>query len=136
VGGAYVAHAELQQSADLAATAIEQLPGDSPRRRAERIARANGARGLQVREVDGGTRLRIRVSGRAPGAFGLRRGAAIHATAWARLPPPMLVGDVGPNPPGIYSGPLELAGSVPVCPAVAGAFRGMDAAARRAGVRL
>jgi LAS superfamily LD-carboxypeptidase LdcB len=80
--------------------------------------------------------LRITVRGRAPAAFGLRRGATIEATAWATVPVLVAGGDVGPNPPGQYAGPLELAGGVPVCPAVAEAFRSMDAAARRDGVRL
>jgi hypothetical protein len=136
VGGGFVAHAELQQAADLAATSVERLPGDSPLLRARRIARANGAQTVQVDPVDGGSRLRIRVTGRAPAAFGLRQGATITATAWAALPPPIATGDMGPNPRGVYSGPLELAGRVPVCPVVAAAFRSMDQAARADGVRL
>ncbi len=136
VGGAYVAHAELQQAADIAAAAVERSPGDSPSARAQDLARANRARSVRIDEVDDGARLRIRVTGRAPAAFGLRRGAVIEAEAWADVPSPAAVGDYGPNPPGQYSGPLELAGGVPVCPAVAAAFRTMDAAARRDGIAL
>ncbi|MCB0878421.1 MAG: D-alanyl-D-alanine carboxypeptidase family protein [Thermoleophilia bacterium] len=136
VGGAYVAHAELQQAADIAAAVIERSPGDDPHARAAALASANGARDVKVEEAEAGTRLRIRVRGRAPAAFGMRRGATIEAIAYADLPPPSMIGDYGPNPPGQYSGPLELAGSVPVCPAVAAAFRRMDAAARIDGIRL
>jgi hypothetical protein len=136
VGGSYVAHAELQQAADVAATSIEQLPGDSPGARAEQLARANGAHDVEVEEIDSGTRLRIRVEGRAPAAFGLRRGATIEATAYATLPPPTSFSDAGPNPPGFYAGPLELVDGVPVCPAVAAAYRAMDAAASRDGIVL
>jgi len=135
VGGGFVAHAELQQAADIAAATVEHAPGDSPMRRAEQLARANGARDVEVTQHDGGTRLRITVEGRARAAFGLRRGAVIQATAWAKIPL-LTSGDGGPNPPGIYSGPLELAGGVPVCPAVAAAFRALSDSARRDGVVL
>jgi hypothetical protein len=133
VGGAYVAHAELQQAADLAADTLEALPGDDPRARAESLARANGARTVTVTELDGGTRLRIRVTGRAPAAFGLRRGATIRAEAIATVP---VFGDGGPNPPGVYSGPLETVDGVRVCPRVAAAYRAMDADAARDGITL
>lgn len=133
VGGAYVAHAELQQAADLAATTLEKLPGDDPRSRAESLARANGARTVRVTELDGGTRLRIRVTGRAPAAFGLRYGATIHAEAIATVP---VFGDGGPNPPGVYAGPLEIVDGVRVCPRVAAAYRAMDADAAHDGITL
>lgn len=136
VGSSFVAHAELQQAADIAATAIERVPGDSPRQFAESLARANGARDVRVDEIESGARLRIRVTGRAPVAFGLRRGATIEATAWAALPPPASFGDGGPNPPGFYGGPLELVDGVRVCPAVAAAWRRMDASAAQSGVGL
>jgi hypothetical protein len=135
VGGSYVAHAELQQAADIAATTIERIPGDSPRRRADSLARANGARRVRVEEVEQGARLRITVTGSAPAAFGLRRGATIEAVAWATLPV-IAMGDGGPNPPGIYAGPLEMVDGVSVCPAVAVAWRSMDGAAALAGVTL
>lgn len=135
VGGSYVAHAELQQAADIAATTLERSPGDAPRARAVALARANGARSVEVEELDGGARVRIRVLGRAPAAFGLRRGARIEAEAFAVVPPPS-VGDGGPNPPGVYSGPLETVDGVQVCPAVAAAYRAMDAAAARDGIVL
>lgn len=135
VGGSYVAHAELQQAADIAATTLELAPGDVPRERAIALARANGARSVEVAELDGGSRLRIRVTGRAPAAFGIRRGARIRAEAFAVVPPPSF-GDAGPNPPGVYAGPLELVDGVQVCPTVATAFRTMDAAAARDGVTI
>lgn len=136
VASAYVAHAELQQAADVAATAIERLPGDSPRRRAIELARANGATMVQVTELDTGARLRIRVRGRARTGFGGRPGRMVEATAWARLPSPSSFGDAGRDPPGFYAGPLELVDGVPVCPAVAKAYRRMDAAAARDGIAL
>jgi hypothetical protein len=134
VGGSYVAHAELQQAADLAATTLELAPGDSPRARAVALARANGARTVEVEELDGGARVRIVVTGRAPAAFGMRRGARIEAEAFAVVT--VFTGDGGPNPPGVYAGPLETVDGVQVCPAVAAAFRVMDAAAARDGVTL
>ena len=135
VGGSYAAHAELQQAADIAATTLEHAPGDAPRERAIALARANGARSVEVEELDGGARVRIRVTGRAPAAFGLRRGARIQAEAFAVVPV-FSIGDGGPNPPGVYSGPLETVGGVQVCPTVAVAFRAMDAAAARDGITL
>ncbi len=135
VGGSYVAHAELQQAADIAASTLELAPGDSPRDRALALARANGARSVEVEELEGGARLRIVVTGRAPAAFGMRRGARIQAEAFAVVPLPS-VGDGGPNPPGVYSGPLEAVDGVQVCPAVAAAYRVMDAAAARDGITL
>jgi hypothetical protein len=134
VGGAYVAHAELQQAADLAATTLEQAPGDDPRSRAEALARANGAAAVRVEVVDGGARLRVRVTGAAPAAFGLRHGATIHAEAIAIVP--IVVGDGGPNPPGVYAGPLDTVDGVQVCPRVAAAYRSMDADAAHYGVTL
>ncbi len=134
VGGSYVAHAELQQAADIAAAVIERSPGDAPRERADALARANGADEVRVAELDGGSRLRIVVVGRAPAAFGMRRGARIEAEAFATLPPP--VGDGGPNPPGVYAGPLEVVDGVRVCPTVAAAYRRMDGAASRDGITL
>jgi hypothetical protein len=134
VGGSYVAHAELQQAADIAATTLERAPGDAPRGRAEALARANGARSVEIEELDGGARLRIVVTGRAPAAFGMRRGARIEAEAFAVVPPPS--GDGGPNPPGVYGGPLESVDGVQVCPAVAAAYRSMDGAAARDGITL
>src|SRR5687768_6118963 len=70
-GSSYVAHAELQQAADLAAGVLEEGSGDAPQLRAERAARANGARGVDIARVDGGTRSRVRVTGRAPKFFGM-----------------------------------------------------------------
>lgn len=134
VGGAYVAHAELQQAADVAATTLEVTPGDNPQARAEALARANGARDVTVEPTKDGTQLRIRVIGPAPAAFGRRRGATIEAEAFATLP--VFDGDVGPNPPGVYSGPLELVDGVPVCPRVAAAYRRMEASASAAGIVL
>jgi hypothetical protein len=135
VGGSYVAHAELQQAADIAASTIQRIPGDAPRRRAESLARANGARTVRIDEIEHGARLRIRVTGRAPAAFGMRRGTTIEAVAWATLPV-IAIGDGGPNPPGIYAGPLETVDGVSVCPTVAVAWRSMDAAAAHAGITL
>ncbi len=135
VGGSYVAHAELQQAADIAASTLERSPGDSPRERAVALARANGARTVDVEELDGGTRLRIRVTGRAPAAFGMRRGARIEAEAFAVVPSPNF-GDGGPHPAGVYAGPLEVVDGVQVCPTVAVAYRAMDAAAALDGVTL
>ena len=135
VGGSYVAHAELQQAADLAASTLERAPGDSPRDRAVALARANGARSVEVEELDGGARLHIVVTGRAPAAFGMRRGTRIEAEAFAVVPLPS-VGDGGPNPPGVYAGPLEVVDGVQACPAVAAAFRVMDAAAARDGITI
>jgi hypothetical protein len=135
VGGAYVAHAELQQAADIAATTLERMPGDDPHARARALARANGARRVEVATVEGGAQLRIRVTGRAPAAFGMRRGATIEAVAYATLT--QLSSDGGPNSAGVYSGPLAFVdGGVPVCPRVAGAYRAMDAAALRDGITL
>ena len=134
VGGAYVAHAELQQAADVAATTLELAPGDDPRARASALARANGARRVEVTPTADGSRLRVRVFGRAPAAFGLRRGAAIHAEAYATIP--VFDGDAGPNPPGVYAGRLEYVDGVPVCPTVAAAYRRMDGAAARDGVPI
>lgn len=135
VGGSYVAHAELQQAADIAASTLELAPGDSPRERAMALARANGARTVDISELDGGTRLRIVVRGRAPAAFGMRSGARIEGEAYATIPI-VVVGDGGPNPPGVYSGPLEFVDGVQVCPAVAAAYRSMDSAAARDGITL
>jgi hypothetical protein len=134
VGGAYVAHAELQQAADVAAATLELAPGDDPRRRAEALARANGARRVEVEPTGDGARLRIRVTGRAPAAFGLRHGATIDAEAFATLS--VIAGDVGPNPPGVYAGPLEQVDGALACPAVAAAYRRMEASARTDGIGL
>lgn len=135
IGGAYVAHAELQQAADLAAVTLEQAPGDSPRTRAIALARANGASAVRLHEEAGGTRLRIEVRGRSRPAFGAPRGRMLRALAWADLPTAQAF-DGRPNPPGTYSGPLEVVDGVPVCPAVAAAFRRMDAAAAHDGITL
>ena len=134
VGSAYVAHAELQQAADLAATTLEQAPGDAPRERAMALARANGARGVEV-ESDG-SELHVTVTGRAPRMFGLSIGSTIEAEAWATIPPPGSFGDAGPNPPGVYAGPLVTVDGVQVCPRVGAAYRAMDAAAARDGITL
>ena len=136
VGSSYVAHAELQQAADVAAAVVEQSAGDSALDRARALSRANGARSVELRVLDDGSRVRVRVRGRAPAAFGMRRGARLEAVAYAAMPPPTAFGDLGPNPPGQYAGPLELAGGVPVCPVVAAAFRAMDRDARSDGIGL
>lgn len=133
VGASYVAHAELQQAAHVAANTIEHAPGDEPRRIAEDIARANGAADIKV-DPDGDGRVRILVSRPAPAVYGLDTGAVIEAEAWASLP--VITGDGGPNPPGVYTGPLETVDGVQVCPAVAAAYRAMDAAAARDGVAI
>lgn len=136
VGGSYVAHAELQQAADVAARALETNAGDAPRARARQLAQANGARGIVIDEIDAGARLRVRVTGRTRRLDWLGDGFRISATAYADVP--MLVdGDAGPNPAGIYAGPLEaVPGGVQVCPGVARAFRAMHAAATGDGVSL
>ncbi len=136
VGSSYVAHAELQQAADVAAAVIERSTGDTPQARARELARLNGADRVDVDVFESGTRLRIRVRGRAPAAFGMRRGAAIEAVAWVELPTWSGAGDGGPNPPGQYSGPLMLAGGVPVCPRVARAYDRLASAARADGITL
>ncbi|MCW2928295.1 MAG: peptidase and DD-carboxypeptidase VanY/endolysin, partial [Thermoleophilia bacterium] len=101
---------------------------DTPRLRAVGLAKANGA-GV-VRVTSSGERIRIDVTRRIPGAFGAGR-RTIRASAWVELPPVMTVGDAGPNPPGVYSGPLVNVEGVRACPAVAAAWSRMDAAAAR-----
>src|SRR5690349_10714902 len=86
VGGAYAAHAELQQSADIAAAMIEAGSGDAPAERARQLARANGARSVRVEEVEGGTKLRIRVTHAAPKLYGITFGTELRAQAIAELP--------------------------------------------------
>jgi len=132
-GSAYVAHAELQQAADIAARAIEQGGGDEPGSRAERLARANGAGSFGA--SDQGALVRVRVTAPAPRVLGVEVGARIRAEAYAERPV-TVVGDAGPNPPGTYSGPLEVVDGVRACPVVAAAFRRMDAAAAASGITL
>ena len=132
VGGAYVAHAELQQAADVAASSIER-GGDDPIEHARAMARANGARTVSVDASGAGSRLRVQVTAPAPRLLGIAAGTELHAEAWADIPD---VGDGGPNPAGEYHGPLQLAGGVPVCPVVAAAFDRMAASARAAGIGL
>ena len=50
------------------------------------------------------------------------------------MPPPS--GDGGPNPPGIYAGPLVTVDGVQLCPRVGEAFRALDVAASRDGIAL
>jgi hypothetical protein len=137
VGGSYVAHAELQQAADLSVSVIERGGADAPTQRGELMARANGATHVRIDPVDGGARLRVRVSRPAPRLLGVPAGMRVHAVAWADMPEPAAHGDAGPNPPGVYSGPLETVdGRARLCPAVAASYRVMDAAAARDGVTL
>lgn len=136
IGSSYVAHAELQQAADLAAATLAHAPGDSPRDRAVAVARANGARTVDVTSNADGTELTIHVTAPARPAFGLRGAMQIEATAHASRPAPVSAHDGGPNPPGVYAGPLETVDGVRVCPVVAAAYRRMDAAAARSGITL
>jgi hypothetical protein len=136
VGSSYVAHAELQQAADLAATTLELGIGDGSRDHAIELARANGAKHVTIELHEAGTRMRVVVSRRAPDPFGFTHGIELHAEGWADVPRAAIAGDGGPNPPGIYAGPLEIVDGVRVCPVVAAAYRRMDAAAARDGIAL
>lgn len=135
VGGGFVAHAELQQAVDVAAASVES-GADAPASRARALARANGAARVRVDHVDGGSRIRIRAWRRGPAVSGISEGMQLSAVAYAALPPPSLATDGGPNPPGEYRGPLALVKGVRVCPAVAAAFRRMDAVAAQAGIAI
>ncbi|MCW2923568.1 MAG: family metallopeptidase [Thermoleophilia bacterium] len=135
VGRAYVAHAELQQAADVAARTMVVAGGDDPRSRAIALARENGARRVEI-EPDG-SELHVRVWASAPRVLGVRAGTQIMAESWIDQPPPALAGDGGPNPPGQYAGPLVYVdGGVPICPRVGAAYRVMQADARRDGVTI
>ncbi|MCZ4495490.1 MAG: peptidase and DD-carboxypeptidase VanY/endolysin [Thermoleophilia bacterium] len=137
LGGSYVAHAELQQAADLSVAVIERGGADSPQLRGERMARANGAVRVRIDTVEDGARLRIRVAAHAPRLFGVPAGLRVRAVAYADMPEPALVGDGGPNPPGVYAGPLEVVDGVArLCPRVARAYRAMDTAAGGDGITL
>lgn len=130
VGGAYVAHAELQQAADVAAASAELPIGDDPRAHARRLARANGATRVEFEES--GTFLRIMVSRPAPYLLGIAAGSRIEAEAEAQLPIGPMAG-LGAHG-GMYSGPLVIVDGVPICPAVGADYLRMQAAARSDGV--
>ncbi|MCW2972850.1 MAG: peptidase and DD-carboxypeptidase VanY/endolysin [Thermoleophilia bacterium] len=134
VGGTYVAHAELQQAADIVAASAER-GGDGPGGEAQRLARSNGARRVRLTTaVDG--RIHVVVQRAAPRLFGVPAGTMLEAEAWAE-PAVVGVGDVGPNPPGQYAGPLQVVqGGARACPRVADAFNVMAAAASHDGVGL
>jgi hypothetical protein len=133
VGSSYVAHAELQQAADIVAMSTER-GGDGPAGQAEALARANGATGVRIDESDA-SRLHVVVTTPAPRIFGVPAGTKLQAEAWAELPL-VATGDAGPNPPGVYGGPLEVVDGVQVCPRVAAAYRVMDDDAARDGITL
>lgn len=134
VGGGFVAHAELQQAVDVAAASVES-GADAPASRARELAKANGAARVDVDTIDGGARIRIRAWRRGPSVAGIAAGLTLHAEAFATIPI-VVAGDGGPNPPGQYSGPLDVVDGVRICPVVAAAYRSMDAAAARAGVTI
>ncbi|MBC7461766.1 MAG: D-alanyl-D-alanine carboxypeptidase family protein [Thermoleophilia bacterium] len=134
VGGAYVAHAELQQAADIVAASAER-GGDGPGGRARRLARANGARRVQLTSAADG-RIHVVVQRAAPKLFGVPAGMMLEAEAWA-APSIAGDGDGGPNPPGAYAGPLEtVPGGARACPRAAAAFNAMAGDASRDGVAL
>jgi len=136
IGGSYVAHAELQQAADIAATSIERSSADSPRERATALARTNGATSVRLVDQSGSGLIKIIVQRRAPRLFGIPAGARLEAVSYAKMPEPAMISDGGPNPPGFYSGPLVYVDGVPICPRVGAAYRAMDAAAARDGVSI
>jgi len=134
VGGSYVAHAELQQAADLVAASAER-GGDGPGGEARRLAQANGAQRVRMSDEPDG-RIHVVVSAPAPRLLGVPVGQRLQAEAWAE-PPVVAFGDGGPNPPGQYHGPLEtVQGGARACPRVADAFRAMAARAARDGITL
>jgi hypothetical protein len=132
IGGSYVAHAELQQAADIAAASLATGGSDAPIDRAERYARDNGARRVHiVASRDATYHVVVERGIGAPLGIGPRM--QLRAEAWADIAP---ASDGGPNPPGIYAGALETVDGVRVCPRVATAYRAMDHAAQRDGVSL
>jgi len=133
VGRVHVAHAELQQAADVAAETLANGTGDDPQRHARALARANGASELKLSERDGIRGVEVRA--RAPRVLGVAAGTQLQA--WAALPePPVFAGQPGTASGTPYTGPLVVIDSAVVCPAVAAEYRAMQRSAAVAGVRL
>jgi soluble lytic murein transglycosylase-like protein len=103
---------------------------------AQRVARANGARGVRVRFPDGTSFAPVRVEVTVNDVFEVRTGAArraarITATAEAELAPAALAGTGGG-----YAGPLATRQGERMRPDVARAFDRMERAARADGIAL
>jgi transglycosylase-like protein with SLT domain/D-alanyl-D-alanine carboxypeptidase-like protein len=104
---------------------------------AERVARANGARGVDVAFPDGASFAPVRVRVTVRDLFEVRTGdarrtARIEAAAEAELAPPAELAGSG----GGYAGPLATRQGERMRPDVARAFDRMDRAARAAGIDL
>ena len=104
---------------------------------AERVARANGARGVRVGFPDGSSFAPVRVRVTVRDVFEVRTGdarrtAPIEAAAEAELAPPNELGGAG----GGYDGPLASRQGERMRPDVARAFDRMERAARADGIEL
>ena len=104
---------------------------------AERVARANGARGVRVAFPDGSSFAPVRVRVTVRDVFEVRTGdarrtARIEAAAEAELAPPGELAASG----GGYAGPLATRQGERMRPDVARAFDRMERAARADGLRL
>ena len=104
---------------------------------AERVARANGARGVHVAFPDGASFAPVRVRVTVRDLFEVRTGdarrtARIEATAEAELAPPAELTGSG----GGYAGPLATRQGERMRPDVARAFDRMERAAHAAGISL
>jgi hypothetical protein len=114
---------------------------DLGRQEALGVARANGARTVEVKFPDGETfaPVQIRVTVRDPAtsdAGGHHREAQIKASADAELAPPSQIGLPLTGGDGEYQGPFAYRQGKPMRPDVALAFDRLDAAAKRGGVAL
>lgn len=136
VGKTYVAHAELQQAADVAAASLGRPSGDDPASRARQLARDNGATSMSI-ELDGSSQVVV-VRAPAPDVAGMALpGGKLVARANVERPlGPVVPAGSASGSHGDYSGPLVAVDGARVCPAVASDYRAMQRSAGAAGVRL
>ncbi|MBC7643668.1 MAG: D-alanyl-D-alanine carboxypeptidase family protein [Thermoleophilia bacterium] len=142
VGSWYIAQAELQQAADVAAASMSRPVGDDPVSRARALARANGADDFTITtNVQGQTEIRVTAAG--PHVAGIHIAGHVVATAIVRAPQPddtpTMIGNggsAGIASGGLYSGPLMGVDAATICPAVGAEYLDMQRAAAVSGVRL
>lgn len=133
VGGTYIAQAELQQAADVAATSLGTVVGDDPQARARMLARANGARSMSIDFVgNGAQQVVVRAPTPAFIGFGANQSLEARADIVITTRPDGEVGVAG----SWYTGPLVAADASMVCPRVATDYKSMQRAAAAAGVSL
>jgi D-alanyl-D-alanine carboxypeptidase/Putative Flp pilus-assembly TadE/G-like len=135
VGRVYVAHAELQQAADISASSLSRMQGDDPIAHARALARANGARSMHVR-MEGGARTVV-VRARAPKILVSLGNADIQAEATVQevsVAAGVAAGSGAGG--GYYSGPLVQVENARICPRVGAQYRAMQRSAAAAGITL